>query len=105
MTKIDPRRSVPARRDLVEGGLGGVNVLNPGEVRPLSELAAGQPQHVGYLISCPGCGAELSIYTAGPRQFHGESGDLDARTLSFDAPITHDCGWAGHLHLGIFVPV
>ena len=99
----DPIRAV---RDRAAGGLGSGNTLGPGEVRPESELDGSEVRHVGYLIGCPGCGEALSIPTSGPGQHWAESGNLDAGTLSFDAPLVHNaCMWVGYLTQGEFIPI
>ena len=104
---IDKGRSVRAVRDRVEGGMGGQDIAQPGEMTPYSELADDVVVHKGYHLSCPGCAQQIFIPTAGPDRRWHESGDLDKGTLSLREDFTHQqgCGWQGRLTDGVFTPI
>ena len=104
MTIIDPKRRVQAVRDRVEGGMGGENLFQPGEMRPVVNM---QEQPVGYVLSCPGRGERLSLRTDGPGPHWTATGDLDAGSLTLTPSIHHvqGCGWHGYLQDGTFIPL
>lgn len=107
MTDTNPKRTVPARRDMVEGGFGGPDTHQPGEMFPETCITDTGEAQKGYIIFCPGCARELWIATTGPGAHWNESGDLDAGTLSITPSIWHhdDCEWHGHLVNGQFIPI
>ncbi len=105
--QIDPKRTVKAARDQVEGGLGGQDTHRPGEMIPVVRLVDGVKIPWGYTVFCPGCAERLSLQTSEPGPRWTASGDLDAGTLTLTPSIHHQqgCGWHGHLVDGTFIPV
>jgi hypothetical protein len=105
----DPKRTVRAVRNRIEGGLTGADVAQPGEMWPRSTMRAdAQVVRHGYALYCPGCGSEAWIPTdpATPEISWAESGDLDAGTLTLTPSLAmRCCNWHGWLRDGVFTPV
>ncbi len=107
LSGVDLSRAVPLR---IVDDLPDRDPATPGDAQP---LVGADRAPAGFLIGCPGCGAQLSL-PIGPRPDRPAWAVLagDPRTgagLSLQPSIHHaepqGCGWHGHLTEGRFTPL